>query len=350
MSSQMVPQQFRAAMWTEKNGQLQLKETHLKNVEPEEAVIKVHYCGLHSTDEMLKFDKLPGMKFPLIPGSAVVGEIVKAPQQSKHGLQQGMVVAAVPFEGGLAEYCVAHESMIVPLPKNFHQGEQAREAPVYAFDASRVWVAHERCAEQHKRMSDQERRLVKEINERMGFRGDGVLVVWGEGGFAKLALDTLKMAKVDRKVILIAPSYRWKPQDYGIKDECMLVLGHQDITQELKKHGGAEGVLCCDMPTQNLEELLDGCRFHSSMVMLSPRKDEDLQMPVANMLAKSMTLTGMPILTHSELDRVLREAEKHRLRAPVKGYRFDEQGVREAWARCESRDQFECSVVCMQGQ
>ena len=68
------------------------------------------------------------------------------------------------------------------------------------------------------------------------------------------------------------------------------------------------------------------------------------------MLAKSMTLTGMPILTHSELDRVLREAEKHRLRAPVKGYRFDEQGVREAWARCESRDQFECSVVCMQGQ
>lgn len=63
-----------------------------------------------------------------------------------------------------------------------------------------------------------------------------------------------------------------------------------------------------------------------------------------------MTLHGQPLLTRSELERVLSQADKHGLRAPVKQYRFDDGSVREAWTRTENRDQFECSVVVMEGQ
>lgn len=87
----------------------------------------------------------------------------------------------MPFQGGCAEYCIADESMTVELPKHLDSGNKQVEAPVFAFDATRVWVAHERCQDQWKRMPEQERRLAKEINERMGFKGDGLLVVYGEG-------------------------------------------------------------------------------------------------------------------------------------------------------------------------
>jgi len=82
---------------------------------------------------------------------------------------------------GLAEYCAVNESMVVEMPKGFHSGDKQLEAPICAFDATRIWVAHERCHDELKRMPDAERRLAKDLNERMGFKGDGVLVVYGEG-------------------------------------------------------------------------------------------------------------------------------------------------------------------------
>ena len=178
---------------------------------------------------------------------------------------------------GLAEYCAVNETMVVELPKSFQNGDKQLEAPICAFDATRIWVAHERCHDELKRMPDAERRLAKDLNERMGFKGDGVLVVYGQGcvplslsngvgarsragadartpllplalparsGFAKVALDTIKMAKQDRKVILVATSDRWSAGDYGLKDECLVVVGKHNVADELKKLGGAQGVMC----------------------------------------------------------------------------------------------------------
>ncbi|GAA5916047.1 hypothetical protein JCM8208_006341, partial [Rhodotorula glutinis] len=90
MQSKMsIPDQFRAAQFTQKNGPLEIKQTQLGECKPDECVIKVHMCGLHSTDEMLKHDLLPDMRYPMIPGGVVVGEIAKAPQQGKRGLKEG---------------------------------------------------------------------------------------------------------------------------------------------------------------------------------------------------------------------------------------------------------------------
>lgn len=82
---------------------------------------------------------------------------------------------------GLAEYCAVNEAMVVELNKSFHSGDKQLEAPICAFDATRIWVAHERCHDELKRMPDAERRLAKDLNERMGFKGDGDLVLHGEG-------------------------------------------------------------------------------------------------------------------------------------------------------------------------
>ncbi|GAA5847247.1 hypothetical protein JCM9279_006156 [Rhodotorula babjevae] len=344
-SSMRIPQEFRAAQFTQKDGQLEIKQTQLGEVKADECIIKVYMCGLHSTDEMLKHDLLPDMRYPMIPGGVVVGEIAKSAQQGKRNLKEGTRVVAISFMRGLAEYCAVNESMVVELPKSFQNGDKQLEAPIWAFDATRIWVAHERCHDELKHMPDAERRLAKDLNERMGFKGDGVLVVYGEGGFAKVALDTIKMTKQDRKVILVASSDRWSAGDYGLKDDCMLVVGKHNLADELKKMGGAQGIMCVDMPTEQFEQLLDGCRFRSSLVLLSPRQAQAMTMPIANILAKSMTIHGQPLLTHKDLEHVMQLASKHDLRAPVKAFQFDEGQVRQAWAPVESRQQFEASVV-----
>lgn len=128
------------------------------------------------------------------------------------------------------------------------------------------------------------------------------------------------MAKQDRKVILVASSDRWQAGDYGLKDDCMLVVGKHNLADELKKMGGAQGIMCAsllslspsrararwrvtdaslslssagvDMPTEQFEQLLDGCRFHSSLVLLSPRQDQAMTMPIGASLSLSFSASA----------------------------------------------------------
>ena len=47
---------------------------------------------------MLKHDLLPDMRYPMIPGGVVVGEIVKSAQQGQRKLKEGTrVVGASPL-------------------------------------------------------------------------------------------------------------------------------------------------------------------------------------------------------------------------------------------------------------
>lgn len=63
-------------------------------------------------------------------------------------------------------------------------------------------------------------------------------------GFARLALDTLKKVKTSRKLILVATSDKWKANDYGLKDDEVLCINQHDVRNELKKRGGAHGIVC----------------------------------------------------------------------------------------------------------
>ena len=70
----------------------------------------------------------------------------------------------------------------------------------------------------------------------------------------------------------------------------------------------------------------------------------------ANILAKSMTIHGQPLLTHKNLEHVMQLASKHDLRAPVKQWGWDEQQVRQAFEAVERREEFKASVVVVSQQ
>lgn len=68
----------------------------------------------------------------------------------------------------------------------------------------------------------------------------------------------------------------------------------------------------------------------------------------ANLIAKSISIRGAPPLSHKDLERVMRLADKHDIRAPIHRYRFDQNEMREAWRKMEQREEFEAPVVALE--
>ncbi|GAA5860708.1 hypothetical protein JCM1840_001937 [Sporobolomyces johnsonii] len=300
---------------------------------------------------MIRYRLVPGVRLPETPGSNCAGEVVEC-GGGRGRLKEGAHVVALAMGGALAEYVVVREEHACELSKR--QGERHIEMCVQAFDGARIESALRRF-EREQRENEHERRRREEMNERMGMKGEGVLVVYGEGGLARLALDILKAcksehgAKEERRV-LVTPSSRFNAGDYGIDERDMLVIGKQNIDEELRRRGGARLVIACDQPTDGLEETLDGMRYGSELVMLNPRKDRPLELPIANILAKDIAIRGAPWPDRRGIERALELAEKHDIRIKVAEFRFDQEQVNEAWRRMENRDSFEAPVVVFQQQ
>lgn len=131
------------AMILEKIGSpLVLKELPIPTPKPNEVLIQVHTCGVCRTDLHIFDGELPNPKLPLILGHQIVGTIVDS-TKFKKGSRVGVPwlgwscqacefclsgrenlcdkarYTGYAYDGGYAEYCIAHEDYIFPIPSNY---------------------------------------------------------------------------------------------------------------------------------------------------------------------------------------------------------------------------------------
>ena len=113
---------------------------------PEEVLLRVHACGLCRTDLHVIEGELPPRKRPVIPGHQVVGTVERCGAQARR-FQPGRRVGVAwlhrtdgvceycrsgrenlcgnatftgyTVDGGYAEYIVAHENFVYPIPEGF---------------------------------------------------------------------------------------------------------------------------------------------------------------------------------------------------------------------------------------
>ncbi|CEQ42326.1 SPOSA6832_04111, partial [Sporobolomyces salmonicolor] len=343
--------------------QQQVNEAWERMENRDKLVIRTHACGLNSLDQITRFRLVEGVQLPATPGMSVSGQVIQVGSGNAR-FKEGQHVCGLTYEGGLAEYCLLRQDLACTLRQQ--GGEHDPEVCVEAFDAT-----HRRFEREQKEDKD-ERRRRDEMNERMGLKGDGVLCVYGEGcisppllasayvvlsltflpchnsGLARLALDILRRSSKSERIVLVTSSDRFKGEDYGIDERDILVIGKQKVDQELRRRGGARLVLATDQPRQGVEETLDGMRYGSDLVMLNPRKDRPLQLPIANILAKNISIRGAPWPDRRDIERALEFAEQNKIRVKVAQFRFDQQQVNEAWKRMENKDSFEAPVVVFQ--
>lgn len=121
---------------------LVLKDVPRPEPGPNEALIKIHACGVCRTDLHIVDGELPHPKLPLIPGHQIVGTIEKSSKypagtrvgvpwlgstchqceyclSGKENLCDKAIFTGFQRNGGYAEYCTAHNDYILKVPEQF---------------------------------------------------------------------------------------------------------------------------------------------------------------------------------------------------------------------------------------
>lgn len=105
MSSVPHPKIYSAYGFTKKGGPLEPITFDWKDPQPGEIVVKVFACGVCASDEAAKHQGVPAVRYPIVPGHEIVGEVAAIPStESKWKL--GHVVGS-GWHGGHCHLCAA---------------------------------------------------------------------------------------------------------------------------------------------------------------------------------------------------------------------------------------------------
>lgn len=55
-------------------------------------------------------------------------------------------------------------------------------------------------------------------------------------------------------MLVVTISDKWQAKDYGVKDDEMMRANDNNLREFLKKHGGAQGVICASRVFSSREE------------------------------------------------------------------------------------------------
>lgn len=146
---------------------LKLQEIAIPSIDDNEVLIKVEKTSVNYADIKSRYGK-KGATLPYIPGLDATGYIEKV-GTGVTGLEKGQRVIAFPKNGSYAEYVVAKEALVFPIPDEL-DFRLAAAAPVVSFLAHRL-LHH-----------------VAQISE-----GESVLVHAAAGGVGTTAIQLAKM-------------------------------------------------------------------------------------------------------------------------------------------------------------
>jgi D-arabinose 1-dehydrogenase-like Zn-dependent alcohol dehydrogenase len=97
---------MRAVVVPEPGADFELVQREIPEPGPDEALVRVHACGVCHSDSQAKMGGVPGARYPLIPGHEIAGEITALGDRVK-GWTVGRRVGIGWFGGncGCCEWC-----------------------------------------------------------------------------------------------------------------------------------------------------------------------------------------------------------------------------------------------------
>lgn len=110
-----------------KPGEIEVCDTPMPKVQPQEALLKIEYCGICGADVASYTGNQPFTTYPRIPGHEFSATIVEIPE-NKYGLKVGDVVTANPYfncgtcyscERGFVNCCTDNQTMGVQRDGSF---------------------------------------------------------------------------------------------------------------------------------------------------------------------------------------------------------------------------------------
>jgi alcohol dehydrogenase/propanol-preferring alcohol dehydrogenase len=284
---------MRAVQVRNANGPFELVERETPIPGPGFIRIKVEACGICHSDSLTKEGHWPGIEYPRVPGHEVAGVIDalgpdvvgwKAGQRVGVGWHGGhcgycdscrrgdfvtcQVAAQIPgisFDGGYADYMIAHAGTLASIPDQLSALEAAPLmcAGITTFNSLR----------------------------NSGARPGDVVAILGIGGLGHLAVQFA--AKMGFKTVAIARG--------ADKESFVMELGAsryidsqaQDVVAELSKLGGAKVILATVTNAKAMSAVVGGLAVNGKLIVLGAAF-EPLELSGMILISGRRSVSGWP--------------------------------------------------------
>jgi D-arabinose 1-dehydrogenase-like Zn-dependent alcohol dehydrogenase len=281
---------MRVVQVTQPNGPFELVEREIPEPAAEQVRIKVEACGICHSDSLTREGTYPGIQYPRVPGHEVAG-IVDAVGAGVVGWTEGQrvgvgwhggycghcepcrrgnffacvwgQVTGITYDGGYADYMIAHSSALALLPEELSAVESGPLvcAGVTTFNSLRNSGA---------------------------IPGETVAVL-GLGGLGHLAVQFA--AKMGFKTVAIARGSDKEPLAMKLGAHHYIDSQAKDVAEELVRLGGARIILATVTNAQAMSTALGGLGINGKLLVLGA-PHEPLEVPALLLIGGRRSVSG----------------------------------------------------------
>jgi D-arabinose 1-dehydrogenase-like Zn-dependent alcohol dehydrogenase len=281
---------MRAVQVAEAGGPFELVEREVPQPGRDEALVRVHACGICHSDSFAKEGGYPGVSFPCVPGHEIAG-VIDSLGEGVQGWEVGQRVG-VGWFGGNCGYCE-------PCRRGDLIGCENMEIPGITADggyADYVLVNAHALALMPEDLADVEAAPLMcagittyNALRQSGARGGDVVAILGLGGLGHLGVQFA--AKLGFRTVAIARGAE--------KGELARKLGAQhyidstaeDPAAELKKLGGAKVILSTITNAEAVAATFGGLGQRGELVIVGASM-EPLGIPPAALIGGNTSIAG----------------------------------------------------------
>ncbi|PCH37038.1 GroES-like protein [Wolfiporia cocos MD-104 SS10] len=291
MSSAAHPESYKAYAFLEKGGPLQVIQVQWRDPAPGEIVVKVLACGICASDEIAKFQLMPQVEYPRIPGHEIVGDVAATPSTENrwkignrvgsgwHGGHCNTCVSCmvgdymtcenedingIARHGGYAEYVTLRTEAVTPVPEDMSPAEVAPLfcAGVTTFNSLR----------------------------NMPCKPPAYVAVQGIGGLGHLGIQFAKA--MGYRTVALSSSGSKKQLALALGADAFLDGSTADQVAELKKIGNVRVIMCTAPNADIMRDMIPALAPRGTLLVLALTGDTSVNLGSLNV--KGLSIRGWP--------------------------------------------------------
>lgn len=281
---------MRAMQVSEAGGDLELVEREVPTPGRDEALVRVHACGVCHSDAFAKEGGYPGVSYPVVPGHEIAGEIA-ALGEGVEGWAEGervgvgwfggncghcepcrrgdlidcenMSIPGVTADGGYADYAVVKASALASIPDDISPDEAAPLlcAGITTYNALRDSDA----------------------------RAGDLVAILGVGGLGHLGVQFAD--KLGFETVAIARGREKEELARSLGARHYVDSTEQDPAEELTKLGGAKVVLATVTNPEAMSATIGGLGVRGTLLVVGASMDP-IEVPPALLIGGNKSIVG----------------------------------------------------------
>jgi len=284
---------------SKENGPFELVERPIPKPNSDQILIKLLSCGICKGDTSIKNAIFPGVKYPLVLGHEIIGEIVELGSNIKNLKKNDIVGLGIPagymFDGGFSQYMIAKESDLVLIPKGLSPVESA---PLLCAGVT-TYSALKNC----------------------GTKLGDLVAVCGIGGLGHLAIQY--GSKMGFNIVAISRSEDKKDLAIKLGAKHYFSIDKGDFAKEIQKLGGAKAVLLAG-PSENISDKLIESLSEGGKLMLLGTNNIKMEFSINPIIFGKKNIQGWVCFDNEVKKECLEFSLKNDIKPMIKIYKFEE--------------------------